>query len=247
MDYSTHCDELEFEGARFVELARGADVDAPVPACPGWNVANLLAHVGYVHRWSRYLVNVRAPQRIAGQEMGLSRGPVTADWLAQGVSELLVTLRAADPDEEMWAWGDDQHVRYWARRQLHETLVHRSDLEEALGIASEFDPDVAADAIDEFFANIERAGDFSPDVKNLVGEGDVVAFRAHEGRVWSVRLEPEGFGFVEGSLAPSATLHGPAAELLLVIYRRRAIEASRCSVEGRRDLVDHWLENSALL
>ena len=138
-------------------------------------------------------------------------------------------------------------MRYWARRQLHETLVHRSDLEEALGIASEFDPDVAADAIDEFFANIERAGDFSPDVKNLVGEGDVVAFRAHEGRVWSVRLEPEGFGFVEGSLAPSATLHGPAAELLLVIYRRRAIEASRCSVEGRRDLVDHWLENSALL
>jgi hypothetical protein len=25
----------------------------------------------------------------------------------------------------MWAWGPDKHARFWSRRMLHETAVHR--------------------------------------------------------------------------------------------------------------------------
>lgn len=246
MDFATHCDQLEIEGARFVDLARGADFDATVPACPEWTIVDLLEHVGFVHRWAESLVRVLAPRRISGNDMNFSRGPATPDWLADGLSHLVATLRASDPDDAMWAWGEDQHVRYWARRQLHETLVHRLDLEGARRIVSDVDPDVAADAIDEFFANLERAGVFSPAVKNLVGHGEIIEFIADDGPTWTVRLEEDGFQFLHDAPISDASVRASATELLPVIYRRRAIEDSSCVVDGRRDLVEMWLANSAL-
>jgi len=251
MDYSWHCDELEKEGARFVHVARGAE-DVPVPTCPEWRVPDLLAHVGFVHRWSEYVVRHRAQSRPPTRDMGLSRGPVDPDWIALGLADLLATLRASDPEESVWAWGADQHVRFWARRQLHETLVHRVDLEGARGRDSVIDDEVAADAIDEFLANLTRAGDFSPGVKNLVGTGETIVVATDEGRQWAIRLLPEGFD-VDTSTSPTihggdvATLRGSASEVLLVMYRRRTLEESSCTVEGRRDVVTHWLAHSALL
>jgi len=246
MDYRWHCDELASEGERFVDVARRSG-DVVVPSCPEWRVGDLLAHVGFVHRWAEYLVRHRAPTRLSARDMGLSRGPVDADWIAEGLSALLATLRASDPDDEMWAWGADQHVRFWARRQLHETLVHRIDLEGASGEASEVDPVVAADAIDEFLVNLASAGAFSPGVKNLVGSGETLTFRSDEGRSWNVVLTPEGFELVDTPDSSHATLSAPASELLLVLYRRRSLEDSSSVLEGDADIVTHWLAHSALL
>ena len=252
MDYATHCEELTREGERFVGRARQAEITnqitAPVASCPGWRVSDLMTHLGSVHRWAEHLVRVRATMRISTRDMGLSRGPVDHHWLAEGVGQLVTTLRASDPDAEMWSWGVDQHVRFWARRQLHETLVHRLDLEGAMGLASEVDPEVGADAIDEFLVNLPAAASFSPDVRNLVGMGEVLVFATSEGRRWRRRLVTGGFVEVsEGEEAPAtATLRARTAELLMVVTRRRALEDSTCEVEGRRDLIEHWLANSAL-
>ncbi|MBW4029685.1 MAG: maleylpyruvate isomerase family mycothiol-dependent enzyme [Acidobacteria bacterium] len=246
MEYATYCDELAREGERFIALARRADVAARVPSCPAWRVGDLLAHVGLVHRWAEHLVRVRARGRISNDDMGLVRGPVDAPWLAQGLASLVTTLRGSDPDDEMWAWGVDQHVRFWARRQLHETLVHRVDLEGAMGQRSAIDAALGADAIDEFLTNLGRAARFSPDVKNLVGTGEVLRVATDEGRRWSLRLDAEGFTVLEGDLAATAILRGPTDEVLPVLTRRRALDQSTCVVEGHRDLVRHWLANSAL-
>ena len=248
MDYATYCEELTREGERFVERARHAEFSAPVTSCPGWRVVNLVTHLGTVHRWAEHLVRVRAPARISTRDMGLSRGPVDAHWLATGLEQLVGTLRASDPDAEMWSWGVDQHVRFWARRQLHETLVHRLDLEGAMGLPSEIDPEVGADAIDEFLVNLPAAASFSPAVAHLVGEGEVLAFVTSEGRRWRRRLDPGGIVEVseDEEVAAEATLRCATAELLMVLTRRRALEDSRCEVEGRRDLIEHWLANSAL-
>lgn len=258
MDYATHCEELAREGERFVARARDADGAAPVPSCPQWCVSDLLAHVGMVHRWAEHLVRVRATSRISPRDMGLSRGPVDATWLAEGLTSLLTTLRRSDPGEEMWAWGADQHVAFWARRQLHETLVHRLDLEGATGwrgevgrgadpeVDSEVNPEVAADAIDEFLVNLGPAARFSPDLKKLVGTGEVLALVTDEGPRWSIRLDPEGFTILDHDAAASATLSGATAEMLRVLTRRRALEDSACVVRGARGLVQHWLAHSAL-
>jgi uncharacterized protein (TIGR03083 family) len=247
VDYYDFCDELEQEGARFVARAAEADMVAMVPGCPDWRVSDLLAHVGFVHRWARQLVAVRASDRISPRDMEFSRGPVTAQWLAEGVREVLVTLRESDPDDAMWAWGADQHVRFWARRQLHETVVHRVDLEESMAIESRIDPRIAVDAIDEFLANLERATAFSPAAKNLVGNNEVISFRTDEGPGWSVRLSPEGFELIDAAERADAVLSGPATDVLLTLYRRASLADSSCAVQGEDDLVTTWLANCALL
>jgi uncharacterized protein (TIGR03083 family) len=247
VDYYEYCDELENEGARFVARATVADVAAPVPGCPDWRVSDLLAHVGFVHRWARQLVAIRASERVSPRHMEFSRGPVSAQWLSEGVGELLETLRVSDPDDNMWAWGADQHVRFWARRQLHETLVHRVDLEESMAVTSEIDPHIAIDAIDEFLANLECAGAFSPAIKNLVGTDKIITFRADEGPEWSVRLSPGGFVINDAAGRADAVVSGPATDLLLTLYRRTSLADSPCAVLGETDLVATWLANSALL
>lgn len=247
MDYNDYCDEFEREGERFVARAGEADLGAAVPGCPDWRASDLLAHVGFVHRWARHLVVARASNRISAREMDLSRGPVTPAWLSQGVRDVLVTLRGSDPDEAMWAWGADQHVRFWARRMLHETLAHRVDLDETVGVASEIDAHVATDAIDEFLVNLERAGAFSPALKNLVGNGEVISFRTDEGRAWSVRLSRDGFEVVEEARRADAVVSGSAQDVLLTLYRRCTLADSSCVVQGRVDLVATWWANCALL
>jgi len=130
----------------------------------------------------------------------------------------------------MWAWGADQRVRFWSRRQLHETLVHRIDVELALGLVPAASPAVAADAIDEFLVNLSGAAYFSSRVKDLRGDGERLSFQAtDQGREWSVSLLPEGFEVggpadpqchrgrtgtrsAPGALPPSAARRGRCAD-----------------------------------
>lgn len=246
MDHLTYCDLLEVEAGRLVALATNADVSAPVPSCPDWTVGDLTEHVGLVYRRVEYWVRVLAPTRISMSEMNLTRAPATAAWLAEGAELVVGRLRASDPDAVMWAWGEDQHVRFWSRRLVHETLVHRLDLELALGLPSEVDDSVATDAIDEFVHNVARSGNFSSDVKNLVGDDEVLRFACAHGPTWHIRLHPEGFEFVDSAERVDAVLAGPALALLEVLYRRRDLATSPCTVTGRRELVERWVANSAL-
>ena len=133
-----------------------------MPTCPGWSIGDLTKHLGTVHRWAERLVRVRAPQRIASGEMGLGKPRPTAEWLRSGGEVLVETL--APPTRRLPCGPGEptSAVRFWSRRQLHETLVHRLDVELALGRAPAAPPAVAADAIDEFLVNLSDAAYFSP-------------------------------------------------------------------------------------
>ena len=247
MDHLEHCELLQGEVERFAALVDTAPPSLAVPSCPGWTVEDLGRHLGTVHRWAEHLVRVQAAARIPSSEMGLDEGPVDGEWLRRGGTDLLRTLRAADPDVAMWAWGSDQHVRFWSRRQLHETLVHRLDLELARGLQPLVPGYVAADTIDEFLSNLAAAAYFSPKVVLLRGNGESIAFRASDtGQAWTVALRPDRFDVGAGEQPAAATFSGPAAALSLVLYRRTLLAASGLEVEGRRDLIDFWIENSAL-
>lgn len=218
-----------------------------MPACPGWSVQDLATHVGHVHRWAEHLVRVRAQVRIAAGDMDLDRGPPTPTWIVEGGTGLLATLRDSDPDDEMWAWGADQHVRFWSRRQLHETLVHRIDLELAGAADPTAEADVAADAIDEFLVNLSSAATFSPGVRELKGHGGRLAFTELDGgRRWVVALEPDGIPVARHDLTADAELEASALELLLVLYRRRPLREATVVLRGDQDLLGFWFDHSAL-
>ena len=179
--------------------------------------------------------------------MNLDPGPATPAWIVEGGLGLLATLHSADPDEEMWAWGADQHVRFWSRRQLHETMVHRIDLELAGAIEPTAEADVAADAIDEFLVNLSAAATFSPGVRELKGHGGRLAFTELDGgRRWVVALEPDGISVGHHDLTVGAELEASALELLLVLYRRRPLREATVVRRGDPDLLHFWFDHSAL-
>jgi uncharacterized protein (TIGR03083 family) len=170
--YEEHCNELDREVDRFAEALANADFAARVPSCPEWSVRDLSEHLGRVHRWAQELVRTRATQRIPFPAVDVGAIKVDSEWLRSGGHSLAQTLRSADPDESMWAWGADQHVRFWARRQLHETLVHRIDLELAMGEASSIDSAVALDAVDEFLENVKSDRDIAVRARPTRSEGE---------------------------------------------------------------------------
>ena len=247
MRHAEHCDALAVESERCAAVVDDVDFATAVPTCPGWSVRDLVTHLGTVHRWAQSLVHARSPERMAAPDVELERTPIDAHWLRQGGVELVDTLRNADPDDAMWAWGEDQHVRFWSRRQLHETVVHRCDAELALGRVPEVDSWIATDAIDECLANLTMAARFSPSVRELRGAGERLRFRTRDTRrSWTVQLHDGGFRPCDPRVTPDASVSGPAAELLLILYRRRAVNDVNLDVEGSRSLVDFWLAHSAL-
>ncbi|MEU5540204.1 maleylpyruvate isomerase family mycothiol-dependent enzyme, partial [Streptomyces sp. NPDC020362] len=170
-------------------------------------------------------------------------------WRAARATVAADAFAATDPDLPMWAWGADQHARFWARRMLFETLVHRVDAEFALGLRPVIDRSVAVDGIDEFLENLPFAAFFAPTVADLRGPDRTIRFRASDGdEAWLVRLRPDGFGLETAHPATDtadATVRGTAADLLLLVYGRLRYTAENLAHEGDEQLLAHWFAHSA--
>lgn len=160
------------ETAKFTAALAGADLATPVPSCPDWTLADLVKHTGSVQRWFSTLLHARIQGPPRSREVDL-RLPAGTDgypgWLDDSAAVAADAFAATDPDLPMWAWGADQHARFWARRMLFETLVHRADAELALGLRPTIDRALAVDGIDEFLVNLPFATFFAPAVANLRG------------------------------------------------------------------------------
>jgi uncharacterized protein (TIGR03083 family) len=260
VEHGQHVDALERELDRFVTLLATAGPDAEVPACPEWTVTDLVEHLGVIHRWVTEMVRRRSPVRLPREEMTFDRPTGPDDlgpWLAGGGGELVAVLRGAGADDAMWAWGLHQSVRFWSRRQLHETAMHRIDLAQASGTPTHLEPAVARDSIIELVDFLPHAVVFLPAVERLRGNGETIGLRATDvDGVGIITLTPAGFTFtpaVEGLAvdAPTvenvdAALVGPVSDLALVMSRRRAVGSPPVELRGRADLVEHWIAHSAL-
>ncbi|ARP74515.1 hypothetical protein LK07_30300 [Streptomyces pluripotens] len=264
MKTSDHCDHgsirppldhhaaVAAETARFVAAVGGADPSTPVPHCPGWTMADLIKHTGSVQRWFSVLLRERVQQAPRSREVELrlpKREDGYADWLAESATVAAEVFAVTDPELPMWAWGADQHARFWARRMLFETLVHRVDAESALGLQPAIDRPAAVDGIDEFLVNLPFATFFAPKVANLRGSDRTIRFCATDGNdEWLVRLCPDGFGLDTVHPAAStadATVRGTASDLLLLVYGRLPHDAQTLAVEGDEGLLAHWFAHSA--
>jgi uncharacterized protein (TIGR03083 family) len=247
MDHEEHCDVLDVEIETFATALEVAPRAARVPSCPEWSVEDLAHHLGRIHRWAEHLVRVNATAYESSDSINVGDGPADADWLRRGGTQLVATLRDSDPDRAMWAWGQDQHVRFWSRRQLHETLIHRMDLDLAMGRIPEIPAHVAVDGIDEFLVNLKSAARFSPKVRELRGAGEVLQVQTTDADAhWSIKFVPDGFELIDETATPAAALRGPSTDILLVLYRRLALTSTHVSGTGSHDLIDFWIAHSAL-
>jgi uncharacterized protein (TIGR03083 family) len=250
-DHAAYCDAVAVEAERFVDTVRWLDPEARVPTCPEWSAKDLMVHLGTVHRWAGNQVAVLTPKRIPSDEMELaipSDASGLPDWLADGGRFVVDTLRAADPDVEMWAWGADQHVRFWSRRMLHETAVHRADAEFTAGRDPHIAREVAVDGIDEFLENLPMASRWNARVAELLGNGARLTLRAADrDAAWTITLAPNAFTWDRTGAPADVSVEAATSDLALFVYGRLdPADQARFKVEGDRGLLAFWRERSSL-
>jgi uncharacterized protein (TIGR03083 family) len=233
-DYLT---AIRADAASLSEAARAAGLDAMVPSCPGWQVSRLLGHVGRVHRWCTLVV-----QQSPGREPDLMKetehppaGPEILPWFEAGADALVDALGTIDPDAPGWAWGADQHLRFWPRRMAHETAVHRWDAQLAAGSPQRIDGDLAVDGIDECFDNLAfRRSGSSP-----TGSGETIHLHCTD-RLgeWLLRLTPEGVEITREHAKGDVAARATASDLELFLVGRLSPEA--VEVFGDESLLERW-------
>ncbi|MFI1105838.1 maleylpyruvate isomerase family mycothiol-dependent enzyme [Streptomyces melanogenes] len=262
MNPAQHGAAVVAETARFVATVKAADLSTPVPSCPGWTLADLTRHTGHVHRWFTELLRqgVQQPPTSRDVDLQLPEHPDRyPDWLADCAAQAAEVFAATDPDAPIWAWGLDQHARFWVRRMLFETLVHRADAQLTLGLTPHIDRDLAVDGIDEFLTNLPFASPFAPLTAQLRGPDQTIRFHCTDidsnggsagdsSGDWLIGLRPDGFDLLADPTAPraaDATVQGTAADLLLLLYGRLDRESDAFHLLGDPDLLAHWFTHSA--
>lgn len=151
-----HFVALRTAGERLAALAVEQDLVTAVPTCPGWDVADLVAHQSMVHRWATAHVSGGDPKAIPDEAATRAERDLLGYYRA-GLAGLLDALEAAGPDREAFTFLRDAPApgHFWARRQAHETTVHAVDALAArlgrLPLAAEtwIDAELALDGIDE--------------------------------------------------------------------------------------------------
>ncbi len=171
MDVPGYIAALRDDGVLLARAAGQAGPDAPVPACPGWRVRDLVRHTGSVHRWATgYVAGQReTPLPEPSEEEMIRSGPDgdhdLLGWFADGHERLVTALEHADPGMTCWTFlPSPSPLAFWARRQAHETAIHRVDAQLAAGVASpggpgspgDFAPGLAADGVDELVMGFGR-------------------------------------------------------------------------------------------
>ncbi|MFD3533495.1 maleylpyruvate isomerase family mycothiol-dependent enzyme [Streptomyces sp. NPDC058664] len=245
MKITEHVDALETAGRALADAAAGAGSDAEVPTCPGWRIRDLLRHTTTVHRWATaYVTEGHTTYRPDEGEPALDGDELLARY-REGHAGLVAALRAAPEDLECWTFlPAPSPLAFWARRQAHETTVHRADAEWArAGGPGPVDPAVAADGIDELlraFHGRDRSRVRTPEPRTLrVRTTDT-------GDVWTVHLSAAEPPRTERSDRGSADteLGGPADRLYLHLWNRLPEDA--VTLTGDPEPARLWRETSGI-
>ena len=235
MDSDQYLDVIAREGAATTAAAAKVGIAADVPSCPDWDVADLLAHTGRVHRWVTEIVTTRAQERVSRVGILAPTDDDLLPWFDEGVRELVEALRATDPAERVWTWSTEQSAGFWRRRMAVETTVHRWDAESATGTPGAIDADVAADAIDEFL-DVYLPSEEAP---LPPGGGSIHLHRTDVDGEWGLTLEADAVRVERGHAHADVAVRGSAQDLLLLLWRR--IPPDQLEVLGDRSVLDRFL------
>jgi uncharacterized protein (TIGR03083 family) len=229
---------LEVEGERLGKVAGGARLDAAVPGCPGWDVEALVRHIGDVHRWAETILRERLTQRLRRDFAGPPDRDGLLLWYREGHTQLLTTLAATSAQDVFWTWGEaPSALAFWARRQAHETGIHRLDAEQAAKVdETPFPAGVAADGIDEWLGLASHR----TVVPGGRGRSLYVAPTDAPDR-WLVTLRDDGITVSRGAAAVAdCTLRAPANNLFALVMNRCGMDG--VAVDGDHDVVRCWRE-----
>ncbi|WP_328859860.1 maleylpyruvate isomerase family mycothiol-dependent enzyme [Streptomyces sp. NBC_00306] len=232
------------EGQLLAAAATRTDPATPVPTCPGWQMRDLLRHIGMVHRWATaFVAEGHEEFRPAVPENDLD-GDELIEWFREGHGLLVGALTESPADVRCWTFlPAPSPLAFWARRQAHETAIHRADAESALsGKPGPVPADFAVDGIAELLCG------FHGRTRSRLRSEVPRALRVRPldtDDVWTMwistdapRTEPIA------EVAADCELIGTAEQLYLTLWNRLPLSA--VTVTGDTELAREWREKSSV-
>ncbi len=216
---------LREEAAAFQLAVAEAELDSAVPSCPGWTIADLVAHLGGLYGQVRAHVGRGVATAPELERPTPPAGVDLVDWWNQQYTELLALLEQLDPDLPAWNWAPaSKTVSFWSRRMAHETAVHRWDAQFATINAEPIETKLALDGIAEVLDTWLPAGRGKGQT-GLTGIVGLVATDA--GHEFFVRQRAEGGiavldtdTLLDDDPQERVVASGSASDILLMLYGR---------------------------
>ncbi|MEV6243978.1 maleylpyruvate isomerase family mycothiol-dependent enzyme [Lentzea sp. NPDC051838] len=249
LSYERHCAEITDQASLLVSALNGADLGVQVPSCPDWTLNQLLRHVGLALSWTDEMIREKRPEVDMTRNKAVDvsgyadeKASVVGPWIEETATSLTSALLAVDSDEMIATLYGNPGPKLWARRMAQETVIHRWDAVNALGVPFELDLDLAADSLTEWaqFALPFAFFRWPTETAALVGPGNTVHLHATDIDCELVLdlTEPRPT-LREGHEKAAVAVRGPVTELMLLVYRRRSVDG--LEVFGDRDLLDRLL------
>ena len=253
MDVSDYIGFVGSEGDRFASAADNGELSVRIAPCPGWEMRDLVRHLGMIHLWAA--ANVAFPEsdwldvselpdlvrywpELTGESGKYPNDAELVGWYRDTLGNLIEVLKSAPADVAAFTFlPAPTPLAMWARRQASEIAIHRFDAEQARGVTSHFEPAFAGDMLDELLRG------FAPRVRPVDIERPLVIHVHAEdiGQHWYVSIgsdvtETSG----EGGAADLA-LTATAADLYVLLWNRTPV--SSITMSGNTDLMDLWNGN----
>lgn len=243
MSPQEYVEALRREGRALAAAAEVGPLEAPVLACPGWTLEDVIVHTGGVHRDKAATVRLRGARPANRPAAGRPtpdeaiplrpRPPEGADvlaWYRAGLEDLAELLAGLGPEQPAWSWAKDHTVGFWQRRMAQETAIHRYDAEAAIGSPKPIEPALAADGVDEVLAIFR-----SPDAPGT--DDGTVHLHATDGEgEWVVELPAGGLVVRRAHERGDLAVRASASDLDLLLWGRPPLgEVERIGDAGRWD------------
>jgi uncharacterized protein (TIGR03083 family) len=246
MDVEVHIEAVGREGRQLAAAASRAGLDDPIPWCPGWDTRELLRHLSEIHLWAASHVARRAVRDGASELVDLEAAwpdlaifwpedEALIDYYLATNANLVAELESAPVDLDTWTFlPAPSHRQMWARRQAHETAIHRFDAESATGSVTGFDPAFASDGIDEILTAMAPRADELPLESHVT-----MAIRPTDvGERWLVTLGPDGIRTARADGDADLALTGLASDLYLAVWNRG--DDAAITLTGDPAVLDTW-------
>ncbi|MDQ2837449.1 MAG: maleylpyruvate isomerase family mycothiol-dependent enzyme [Actinomycetota bacterium] len=238
MELDQLLDELRSQGELLAQSAGHANLADTIPSCPGWTIASAMGHTAKVHRWAAWVVRGGDP---AGFDYERPEPALLESEYRAGLADLLLALRQAPDSLDVHTFWPSKSPRlFWARRQAHETAIHRVDVQLGAGYGvTDFEADFAADGIDELLMGM------APNAFSTieVAAPQTIALTPLDANIsWTVRIAPDGTATRRGADDHAdLSVFGLASDLYRWVWNRAADH--EVSLRGDVTLADRWRSN----
>jgi uncharacterized protein (TIGR03083 family) len=227
---------LESDGQLLIAAARRAGWDARVPGTE-WDVRQLVTHTGGIHRWAADVVTTCSETLETAAGTAVGSGPEDdelAEWFENGHVALVATLRSAPAELACVTFlPADSPLHFWARRQAHETAIHRVDAEGAAGDDNAvFEAAFAQDGIAEILCGFARRR------ADGVERAATLGLDAADGPSWLVTFGGERIEADESEdlVGTDVTVRGVSSDLYRWLWNR----PSDAVVDGDAQVAEMW-------